>query len=411
MNSITEISPLTKEPLPIEVSVLFLLCKLERHDLDKNQIVSKIENDKFSWKAFFDFSIDYHVTTLVFRNLNYLEIQIPEKFKEEFRKQVQLLFVRNSKIVHKWEKIEQQLIANSIQAIPLKGIHLLDLLYDDITLRHISDVDILIKNQDLIKCLNLFEKFGFDYVESELPSYVKKSLRFHSPYNFKKGGLLIDLHLSAHNNPNFLIDTNFFWDNLEVNEMDKTVRLDLEQTTIYVLLHLASSFFSGKFKVANFIDAAELLNKLDSKASSDFLERCKNQGVLDKITPFILLCKIYFDCKTQIPLVDEASFNDVEEIFLEYLVEGKSKKLISHELYRNVSTFDYFLRLPTISEKVNAALLFGSYILVPRKYFLKARYGKEKNIVLLLLNHFASFIIAFFSFFKRRSLALKKHRL
>lgn len=89
-----------------------------------------------------------------------------------------------------------------LAAIPLKGAALLDLLYKDIGLRPMSDVDILVHSNKFVPAVNIMHQLGFEICSKDssksitsldkLPqTYWPKGLSFHD-----QQGVVIELHQS-----------------------------------------------------------------------------------------------------------------------------------------------------------------------------------------------------------------------
>ncbi len=87
-------------------------------------------------------------------------------------------------------------LAEKIRFIPLKGVYYLKNIYkDDYSLRFMSDIDILLKLEDLLECAELLSAYGFN-VPSDADIRQELQFRSHITLNgfHKKFPVSIELH-------------------------------------------------------------------------------------------------------------------------------------------------------------------------------------------------------------------------
>ena len=90
---------------------------------------------------------------------------------------------------------------NKINFIFLKGVHLINVYYDDIIERPIRDVDILVHKKDIKKIVNILKKSGYsfeyDVDESSLDYFLMNS--YDIPVLIGKNGSRLEVHFSIEN--------------------------------------------------------------------------------------------------------------------------------------------------------------------------------------------------------------------
>jgi hypothetical protein len=92
-------------------------------------------------------------------------------------------------------KVSEFLAANGIHAIPFKGPTLALAVYGDIGLRQFSDLDILVKKQDVLRVKELLISRGFKPTPELTHAQQAALLRFDCSYNFdNEQGVVLDVH-------------------------------------------------------------------------------------------------------------------------------------------------------------------------------------------------------------------------
>jgi hypothetical protein len=146
-----------------------------------------------------------------------------------------------------------------LAAIPLKGAALLGMLYKDIGLRSMSDVDILVQPENFVTAVTILRQLGFQpcpkdeyenftWLEKLPKAYWPKELSFHDQH-----GLVIELHQHLINSwflSAFPLNMDAIWErSISFASADQSVeisgenlwnrRLSPYDTLAYLCLHLA----------------------------------------------------------------------------------------------------------------------------------------------------------------------------
>ncbi|MBU0511571.1 MAG: nucleotidyltransferase family protein [Chloroflexi bacterium] len=113
--------------------------------------------------------------------------------------------LRNMRLFQELANILHALQAIGIPAIPLKGACLAEVVYGNIALRPMGDVDLLVKPADLAKALDVLYTLGY---AAENPFEIESERQFypHMPELSKRGGVRLELHwtiVNPRNNTHF----------------------------------------------------------------------------------------------------------------------------------------------------------------------------------------------------------------
>ena len=121
---------------------------------------------------------------------------------------------RNRKIIKEISKISLILESKHIEYIFIKGAsNFIAELYSDIGERMITDIDILVKEQDLNKSYNLLKKIGYEENDDDQFDFISSKHRHLPSLVEKKSGIRIEIHRR-------IVDKIGF-ENLNVNEILK----------------------------------------------------------------------------------------------------------------------------------------------------------------------------------------------
>jgi hypothetical protein len=129
---------------------------------------------------------------------------------------------------------------SNIQVVGLKGIHLLDNVYSDISLRSMSDIDILVRKKDIDEAVNLLTALGYQrstFFDSDNLNIDIK----HVPPLVKDERIYLEVHwtLLEENEP-FTIDTDGLWEravHAKMADVD-VLGLCLEDLVLHLSIHL-----------------------------------------------------------------------------------------------------------------------------------------------------------------------------
>lgn len=125
---------------------------------------------------------------------------IPSPVLDALKSYQRKIVVHNTVLYHELENVGLLLNAANIDFIPLKGMMLAEVVYGDISLRQISDIDLLVRVRDVEACKDLLVGAGWECKSMAGLSGISGDLfRESHPYKFIKGKVVIELHQHVHN--------------------------------------------------------------------------------------------------------------------------------------------------------------------------------------------------------------------
>ncbi len=214
---------------------------------DSDSIVaSKLERLSISdWNGVIDQSKWHSVTPLLYhlvRKLGLYEI-IPSVAAERLREIYLRSAGRSIRQFYELSIVLNVLNSNSIPVIVLKGAHLAEIVYDNIALRPMYDLDIMVKKADLQRVEEELLKLGYD---AHRDNIRKHEGHYHSVFVSSCGGSNVEVHWHIHR-PSSLynIDVNGLWERARPVEFsgESALVLSYEDSLLYQCVHTCKHLF------------------------------------------------------------------------------------------------------------------------------------------------------------------------
>lgn len=141
------------------MGVIIQACRVFLQTATQQELDTLIEKVNPNWQEVALLSQVHRIRPVVFRVL--MTSLAPAARKEQFKKVLQLNTIQNFTIATETERLIDLLATAGISAIPYKGVAYSKQFYGDISMRESSDIDLVIKADDLPKTFALFAKDGY----------------------------------------------------------------------------------------------------------------------------------------------------------------------------------------------------------------------------------------------------------
>jgi len=123
---------------------------------------------------------------------------VPEDVREDLHREYVANAVQNAIFSHKLRALLEALAEAGIEVIPLKGIHLAELVYENPALRTIGDADLLVRVEDLAAAQAVMRALGFAQVRTPSFEATREVLQHFPPYT-KAGNIDVEIHWNIGN--------------------------------------------------------------------------------------------------------------------------------------------------------------------------------------------------------------------
>lgn len=190
--------------------------------LTKN--VEPAEIDSSKWLEIFKLSQAHQVSPLIYNNY---KSTIPSEILPMFESSYLETLANNMRLWHELCNIRNLLKESNISIIPLKGIMFADLLYKDIGLRPMSDIDILLHKKDIEKASTIISTLGYrPFLDKRPLSYWLEYLH-HITFTNQENKTCIELHWAFAPPRPYALDLSSVWEGARYYEIEKTTVLGL----------------------------------------------------------------------------------------------------------------------------------------------------------------------------------------
>lgn len=189
------------------------------------------------WDAFIEESGRYGVTPLLYHRLrtSHPDVAVPANAMGRLRQAYLDNVARNMGLYHKLGKVLELFRRDNISVIALKGVHLATVVYRNIALRPMGDVDLLVKQTDLLRVQEILVEQGYIASKEEIGCS-----QLHLPPYSKKGSLPVEIHFHIIDPPFSLrVDIEKLWGRARMSSIEGSEVLTLcpEDLLLHLCMH------------------------------------------------------------------------------------------------------------------------------------------------------------------------------
>jgi len=214
----------------------------------------------------------------------------------------------------------------SIPAVGLKGVFLIEHVYPDIGARTMNDIDLLVKKQDLPKCLEVMQELG--YRTTTYFSLADENIDTkHVPPMERPGGALVELHwtLLEEDEP-FTIDAEALWERMvpaRIANVD-AFALGVEDLILHLCLHLTYQHYLN-LGLRGLMDIALVIHKFRPEIDWQKLVEIAQTWGAERVTALTLKL---VETQLNIPIPVEAISSLVPEGIEPSLLDNARRRLL-----------------------------------------------------------------------------------
>lgn len=215
------------------------------------------------WELLVQLAVKQDLAALLYYRLkNSLpHLHFPETLRHTLQTTYFAAVLQNTRLYNELAKIIQALHQEGIPVIVLKGADLAKNVYNNIALRTMSDIDILVRKTDLVTTDEALRKIGYYQSEGEIAQH------YHLPPFFKEGAIPIEVHWHIERpfNP-FTIDIEELWKRTRPTTIaeNEVLVLSPEDLLLHLCVHAA---FHHLFQIGlrSLYDIAEVIHRYQDK--------------------------------------------------------------------------------------------------------------------------------------------------
>jgi len=270
-----------------------LLLAIARNSIDpepdRTGITANISN--IDWSEFKKLMIYHELHTFVYPLVKDHDSLLPQDSLRFFKVNYYASIVRSQQLWQEYLRIFDAFEASGVDIVPIKGIAFLADVYAQKPVRTMTDIDVLVKEEELDKAKLVFEGLGYKqgYGEEEEKYWITKQCHvLFSRRQSDKSNFLVDVHFALdfkRHNRNILPRV---WDRVvTVNSDGRVIKLLAPEDTLFSLA-LHERRFGKALCLKNVFDLVSLLNKYRKDFDWDYVLREAAAGKMSASTYFIL---------------------------------------------------------------------------------------------------------------------------
>lgn len=248
-------APLATHP---ELQMLFCCARLS----PALEEVRALASQDIDWNMLATAAEFHGLTPLLLRNLRAAEINPPSDVAQKMEQWNGAALRQNLYLTSELLRVHGRLRECGVEAIPLKGAALASQVYGDLGLRPFSDIDLLIRREQVPKAEAVVRELGYE-AEFTIPQqHRERWLRQQCELTFRRSGTIrLELHWDiAH--PHFALETGVeeFWSRSSTVRVGDVVLPNLSPRDLLFMLIVHGTRHAWS-RMMWLVDVAELLRQ------------------------------------------------------------------------------------------------------------------------------------------------------
>ena len=277
------------------------------------------------WEGLVDMALRFKVGGMFYREIRSPDFPaelIPAGGRKRLREAYRSLATMNTSLFLDVLRVLKSLGAARMPVIALKGLSLARNVYGDIALRPMSDVDLLVKEDDLVMAGRILLTLGY---KQRFPAWESMARAFHHLPPFKNDrGAMIELHrnIVSPESP-IKVDLDGLWERARPIKIDQVEVLALspEDLLIHLCIHACYHLQTG-MDLIPFCDIAGLIRRSADKIDwRTVVERAARWGGQKCVYLMLLLVRELMGTAPPDSVMSEMKPADYRSVYLEEALE------------------------------------------------------------------------------------------
>jgi len=284
--------------------VQFLLAVL-------NGRASDIDNSSVNWDELLVLAESHGLLPAFCRSYSR---ELPKTWRERLRSH----WAMSARFASELQRLLDLFAQHGIEALPLKGPVLAELLYGSLSLRTFDDLDLLVKTADFAVAQSILSGEGFVPVD-EVGNYHR---------GFVAHGMFVELHFApaSPSLPRFDIDAAWTRSRAINFHGHPTRVFEKADLLLYLVLHGVKHHFA---RLVWLLDVTRALGSLDDRDVIHLLEMARSAGVEGALLTSCDLARIVFDAALPVRISSEIALSHKSsaqaQILADMLLSGPAK--------------------------------------------------------------------------------------
>lgn len=210
------------------------------------------------WRRVVESARQHSVTLLLYHHLKPLDLALPGDMADELKQEHLKQALRNIRLYQELSRLLLLLQEKNIAVIVLKGAYLAEAVYDNIGLRSMSDVDLLVKKDDLLRVEQ--ELLALGGVPEDCNRVIAQD-KFHFGYKLLKSGLRVEIHWALNSSYPLQIDVEGLWSRAQPVTLAQAPAWALSPEDLLLHLCLHTAIHAYDMRVRMLCDIGEVVRR------------------------------------------------------------------------------------------------------------------------------------------------------
>lgn len=239
--------------------------------------VKKLVAEALQWEQITHSAFSENIAPLLYLNLRDFEGAnlVPQNTLDKLKKAYYANLARNIELFSELGRILNAFKTNNVDTMVLKGAALANTVYDNVALRSMADMDILVKENDLPHVKGIMSDLNYT-VNTEVRSeeWYKKKHGFHlAPFKHKRKSVAVEIHWSIARQ-SFGININEWWKRARDVSIDNSPVFipSAEHMLFHLCLHLHNQNYNIRIFKRGLCDIFETLQYYNKIINWDLFE-------------------------------------------------------------------------------------------------------------------------------------------
>jgi hypothetical protein len=369
---------------------LLLCCARTRISEQQRDYINDLVGRDIDWKKLSDSAYEIGLYPILYIHLRDIPNRhsIPKELMKMIKKAYHDTTAINMFFYHELQRIIDACHAREIEVILLKGAVLAKIVYEDIGLRSMSDLDILIKREDVVHMKEIMSNLDYVSVMDKQEDH-RHEKHFHLPqYKHREKNIVVEIHLNI-TEKSICISTEEWWHRAQSSVFfgSKAIIPSPEDMVIHLCLHLYNHGYRHNMLLRGLCDINETLRHYKNEIDTNLLQGMVNDLKIDKhVYSILYLIKTcYRENNDSLEWLKQYHFD------LSFIAILRQRLFIGKEQHTSIlSGLIKFFKLYSFSERMTfiRQLLFPSLHEMSRRYSV---HTSSKKIYLYYL--FRPFIL------------------
>ncbi len=342
------------------------------------------------WELFTRKAYGAHLSPLLSKSLLLLnEGVVPDHVLARLASAHLTVLRQNIRLYAHFEELVTGWSEHGIEVIPLKGIFLAERVYGDIGLRHLSDMDLLVRPVDVNTILETATNLGWQVKEIQHHSaFFQTEFGSHHPFKLLKDGTVVELHVHVHGpGVGFAVNIEDLWHRSLPGTLSGCAIRQLDSTDMlqHLCMHLYKHLQAMELKMSSFCDIRELLRKQPMTDWDALMERSALYGIDRQVGVVLFLCCEFWGCNVPDAVLRHIPVTERERCAAQFFT------LFKHGRPEQEERWGLALRKRLAALRATAGvkgkLNFIQGYVLPQRPYLEELYGSNHALPVLRATH------------------------